>query len=811
MTHDVNDEFEAHALHALREVLELDVRERQTRLQTMDAPLRRRVEVLLESVREDELSESAGAVRAGARMGPYVLISRIGNGGMGEVFLAERADGAYEKRVAVKRIWAGHAMLTSRFLRERELLARLQHPHIAQLLDGGIDEDGRPWLAVELVEGTDIVTWCDAHNAPLTQRVELLIQLCDAVDHAHRQLVVHRDLKPSNVLVDGDGRAKLLDFGIARLLDVEETFAGNPTYAMTPAWASPEQRNGHSVTTASDIYQLGLLAHVLLSGERMDGTGIRMSSRLQREYKRLPDHGASIAGRRALGIEALMRQLRGDLDSIVSVATADDPARRYPSARALADDLAAWRDGRAVKARADERGYRFRRTMRRGWPLIAASALLLGLVGFHLYSLRNALGHTERARARADAAERAARVSQANAEAERNTATAVSNHFIRMFDALGPEAINGRHPATVKQLLKAGADALEKAGASGDQSAEARSAMWRSMASVHRQLGAHAESLAMADKALAAAREAKSNLAIAEALRAKSAALHWLGREKEAFDTTLAATRVSNQCAERCRPLQAKLHDDLAWAYSERGELVKAMSYSRLSIEQMRKDPSAVHTLAFVQALNNAGETAISAGEFDQAKRWLMEGEQRYAHRTWSSPSTGVFLQVNLAAVALATDDIEASRNRLQTLLKTTVETFGTKHTRTDLVLMALAYTTLAAGDGQAAVIASQRLLASTRAVYGEVHPQVLDAKGILLVAKLSAGDNRGVSRLRRELSERCDAPARDANIEVVRIACARVDGNDEVIAERVQALAQFKGVMPWHLRFARQQTSRRM
>lgn len=275
--------FEQRALRLVRDLLDMEASARATALAGIEPELRARVETLLSRVADDDLHDAP----LDQRVGPYQLLERIGQGGMGEVFRARRVDGAFEKDVAIKRIWAGHASLAARFVRERQLLARLQHPHIAQLLDGGIDDAGKPWLAMELVGGDDIATWCDAQGASLARRVELLAQACDAVDHAHRQLIVHRDIKPSNILVDGEGHAKLLDFGIARLLD-EDDGERTQTHAMTPAWAAPEQQQGDPVTTASDVYQLGLVARALLCGLPRAGSAARMSAEVARLRRESP-------------------------------------------------------------------------------------------------------------------------------------------------------------------------------------------------------------------------------------------------------------------------------------------------------------------------------------------------------------------------------------------------------------------------------------------------------------------------------------------------------------------------------------------
>ena len=795
--------LETRALHLFRELLDMDAGQREQALHDCAPPLRARVQALLACMAEDDLVDAGEAACAGLRLGPYVVVERIGQGGMGEVFLAQRADGAYDRQVALKRIWAGYAPLAARFVRERQLLARLQHPHIAQLLDGGIDDAGKPWLAMELVRGQDIAAWCDARNAPLAHRAELLMQVCEAVDHAHRQLIVHRDLKPSNILVDEEGCAKLLDFGIARLLEDGDSGERTLTQAMTPAWATPEQRQGKPVTTASDIYQLGLLTQLLLSGLPRDEASPRMSTNLARLRRTAPHRAGAIAKRRGLPVDALQRRLRGDLDSIVALATAQDPDERYASARALADDLKRWLQVRPVQARGDERGYRLRRTARRWWPALAAGIVGIAFLGFHLYSLKNALGHTERARARAHQAEQRALAAQARAERERNTANAVSDYFIKMFSMLGPEAINGDRPATVKQLLRVGADGLDGVDASREREPEALSAMWRSMAAVHRNLGEHQRALELADRAVASAHAAKNRVALAEALRARSGALHWLGRTDEAFEATLQAVAQLGEYRSEYGSLPAKLHDDLSWSYRERGDYAKAMHHARISIDGLRRDPQAVRRLAFVQALNNGGDTAIAAGDFAQARTWLEEGARLYPQLANPNPSTRVFLESNLATLDLHDERMDAARKRLQALLAQARAQFGDIHPRTDLVLTNLALVQLAASDAPAAVDAARRLLASSIANYGADHLYVTDARGVLLVALLLANEEREVAAVRARLQARCVEPALDARAQLVKIACARADRDAAALAEGASALVRFRDAMPWQKRIA--------
>ena len=452
-----DDALESRALALLRTLLDLDAAAREEALLGIsdDAALTARVRQLLDCVDESELHAPPPL---DLRFGPYRARERIGQGGMGEVFRAERADGSFERHVAIKRMHGGYAGLAARFLRERQLLARLQHPNIAQLIDGGVDAHGQPWLAMELVAGQPIHRWCDLRQASLDTRVRLMIQLCRAVDHAHRHLVVHRDLKPGNVLVDAEGNAKLLDFGIARLLDDDAEHTH--THAMTPAWSAPEQRNGEPATTASDLYQLGLLLRLLLSGFPPSPAPERMSR--QYDDLLLDDRPAAqaLAEARGTTADALSRRLHGDLDAIVALATAGDPAQRYPAASAFAADLERWLDGLPVAARDTERGYRLQRALRRYWPAIAAGIAALGFLGYHLYSINVALRRVEAERVAAIAARAQAVRQREQAEAERDKANVLADYFGELFDAMRPnELAKGDVPA--HRLLERGMQRLQ--------------------------------------------------------------------------------------------------------------------------------------------------------------------------------------------------------------------------------------------------------------------------------------------------------------------------------------------------------------
>jgi len=335
---------------------------------------------------------------AGQTLGPYTLISQIGQGGMGNVWLARRSDGRFERQAAVKFVsiaLAGPAT-EERFKREGSILGRLAHPHVAELLDAGISPDGQPYLILEYVDGTTIDQYCDQHKLDLEARVRLFLDVLAAVAHAHANLIVHRDIKPSNVFVTAGGDVKLLDFGIAKLLEGEGqtgaatllTHEGGS--ALTPHYAAPEQLTGQPVTTATDVYALGVLLYLLLSGRHPVGSGLRSPAELVKAVLDLEppraseattaDNSKLIAERRDATPDKLRRQLRGDLDTIVGKALKKDPRERYPSVTGLAEDLQRYLKHEPISARPDTLAYRTAKFLRRNRTVVALIAAAIVLV-----------------------------------------------------------------------------------------------------------------------------------------------------------------------------------------------------------------------------------------------------------------------------------------------------------------------------------------------------------------------------------------------------------------------------------------------
>jgi len=338
---------------------------------------------------------------AGQRIGAYTLIEPLGEGGMGAVWLAERSDGRYEARAAVKLLHGGlvQRTLAARFRREGAILARLSHPHIARLIDAGLTDAGQPYLVLEHVAGQRIDRWCDEHRLDLRARIVLFDQVLQAVQHAHAQLVVHRDLKPGNVLVDGDGRVKLLDFGIAKLLDTDDApleateLTREGGRVLTPQYAAPEQTQGDTITIATDVFALGLLLYVLLAGQhpRVDAQGRhtmvpgelpRPSRVVLDSSRRGPQELDAAAAARGTTPTRLAHALAGDLDNILAKALRADPGERYGTVAAFADDLHRHLDGQTVSARPDSLAYRMSRFVgRHRLGVTSAGAALAAIIG----------------------------------------------------------------------------------------------------------------------------------------------------------------------------------------------------------------------------------------------------------------------------------------------------------------------------------------------------------------------------------------------------------------------------------------------
>ena len=392
------------------------------------------------------------AAPIGAMLGHWRVLRELGRGGMGVVMLAERSDGQFEQRVALKLIKRGmdSEAVLARFLRERRILSRLAHPNIARLLDGGLSADGRPWFAMEYVEGAPLLEYSATRRLALRARVECMLQICAALQFAHRQLVVHLDIKPSNVIVTESGEVKLLDFGIAKLLGAEradavesaDTFTAGQR-PLTPGYAAPEQLRGEPVSTATDVYGVGCLLYELLTGRRANGLDNdapveQARAALDRGEPLAPSKTASSSIKGGLRIPA--RKLRGDLDTIVLKALRREPERRYATIEALAEDLRRYLNEQPVAARRDGVLYRTGKFATRHRLGVAMTALaLMGLLATTTFALLQAFSAREQAL----------------------RAQAVTNYLVDVFRVADPRSTPGGSRMSVRDVLDAGVKRMQ--------------------------------------------------------------------------------------------------------------------------------------------------------------------------------------------------------------------------------------------------------------------------------------------------------------------------------------------------------------
>ena len=495
-------------------------------------------------------------------VGPYRLIREIARGGMGRVYLAERADGQFEQRVALKLIKRGMDSdeIHRRFLAERQILARLSHPHIARLLDGGVTSDDQPWFAMEYVDGVPITRHCRERDLGVRDRLLLFEDVCDAVRYAHQNLIVHRDLKPSNILVTSDGAVKLLDFGIAKLLDETSTDQSQVVTglrAMTPEYAAPEQVRMEPVTTATDVYALGAVLYEMLTGRRVHAFAKPTPYEIERVVCEVDPA--------APGISA-------DVDTIILKALRKDPARRYPTADALLEDLRRYRNGLPVRARPDTVGYRTRKFVRRHRLGVAgAAAILLSLVG----------GLT--------AAAWQARVAQHEAQ----RAGEVKNFLVSLFKVSDPARSRGRE-ITARELLDEGAKRLDTALRSQP---EIQAELLTEVGKIYHTLGdyAQADSLLRRSVNMSRAIYGESHPIVAERLTNWADPLQLKSHFDRAESLLISALAIRERHFDRSSPEVASTLESLGNVKRLKAEFPQAEAYYKRALT-IRRDPRRPNT-----------------------------------------------------------------------------------------------------------------------------------------------------------------------------------------------------------------------
>ncbi len=747
-----------------------------------DAPLRDYVERLLASCEQPEAwldgqapvyaaplveqREETGAPE-GTRIGPYRIVGEAGHGGMGTVYLAER-DEPYHQRVALKLVRGAVSRddhLVRRFIEERQILASLEHPRIARLLDGGITAEGLPWFALEYVEGIPIDRYVEQHRSPIEARIELFLAVCDAVQYAHRHLVIHRDLKPSNILVTADGQVKLLDFGIAKLVaGGQQAETGTGVRLMTPEYASPEQVRGEPVTVASDVYSLGVLLYELLASRRP----YRLTGPAPLEVERAVLEQEPERPSRTVPDARLSRRLRGDLDTIALMALRKQPARRYQSVEQLATDLSRHLSGLPVTARPDRLGYRAGKFVRRHRVGVAAGvAVFLSLV----VGLAATLWQSREATREAARAER------------------VTEFLVSLFREADPEQARGRE-LTARELLQRGERRLDSTlvqepdtrarllGVLGiihtalGQYGRADSLLARSVALTRQVRGDESPEVAarLADWADVLSEEAKFGAADSVAQQALAIRRRHFGPEDSAVAVSLrqlggiARRRGVNDSAEvfyrqalavdrrrygDSHLVVAEDLNDLGVTLAELGKLAASDSAATavLAIRQRWLDPG--HP-SVVLALHNLAAVRYRQGNYEESERMKREVLQR-RHRLYPDGHPDVAMALReLGSVISAQGRYEEAESLLVHAHVMQQSLLGPAHPQTFLTLSELAVLRYWKGDLAAAERDMRQVYQHLRETLGEDHHRTLGSLTNLGAIVRDRGDYRAAEPLLR-------------------------------------------------------------
>lgn len=717
---------------------------------------------------------------SGEQVGPWRIVSELGRGGMGVVYLAERADGTYEQQVALKVIRGGMlgAEMEPRFGRERRILGRLQHPNIARLIDAGTSAGGWPFLVMELVHGEPITTWSMRNKLSIKERLRLILQVCDALQHAHRNLVVHRDLKPGNILVADDGTVRLLDFGVARLLagpdDNEMKLTRGGFVPLTPQYAAPEQMGDNLITTATDIFSLGAVLYELLCSQpprdKVTGSPVEMLQAMERPI-------ASPSANRELPV-AWRRQLQGDLDAIVKKATAPDPTRRYGSVSDFAEDIRRYLAHEPILARPESLAYRATKFVRRNRVGVTAMVAIAIAVGGGITAT------TWQARVAATQAHKA---------------EAVKEFVLSLFGGADPAEALGQE-LTARQLVDDGADRIQTELI---DEPGVRAEILTFLADMYDKMDQDDRAIELVDEALASIPEknsieyAKSLLVHGRILIGKSDDIAGVAsldlalpifeahgsalEQAEALDLkSIVATRqgdvdASLGLADQALALRLKQlgedHQEVATSYNNlgvlmrtKGDYAESRRYHEKALDIRRRVLPAMHpqtglslnnlgALEYAEgnfaraaeyfaesldlnrqvngsdhhdtiaSLNNFGFMKLRLGKLDEARQILTEVYDYWVAQDKAEHPNALITRINLATVQRASGDIDGALTEYQELEKKLVPILGAEHPFVAATLHHQARCYLELGRVEVAEELVARALAMRDKALGPDHP----------------------------------------------------------------------------------------
>ena len=738
-----------------------------------------------------------------SRAGPYRIEHELGQGGMSTVYLARRDDGQFEQHVALKVVRSGldEAVLLDRFRSEQQILASLNHPNVARLFDGGVMPDGRPYLVMEYVEGEPIDRYCDARTLALKDRLHLFQAIVETVQYAHRNLVVHRDLKPSNILVTNDGQVKLLDFGIAKILDDDETMAASVTQTglrlMTPEYAAPEQIKGDRVTTATDVYQLGVLLYHLLTGHRPYRLGHSSTFEIERAVcEKEPTRPSTVVGQveelslgtatvritpeavsqtRATELRTLQRTLSGDLDAILLKALRKEPERRYATAEAFAEDIRRYLGGRPVKARRGTWRYRTHKYIRRNvWgvaAIVVIAALSMGYAA--TFWMQAAQVAEERDRAQIEA----------------RKAEEMADFLMNLFEVSNPNEARG-DTITAREMLDKGARRIRQE--LGNQPG-VQALMMATIGQVYEKLGLYNEALPLLDSSLALRRRVFTppHPDIAEGLYALAEVRTSTGHFEQADSLIREAIAMWQHLPSAGEPLTESLvflallqkiqgdyaaadslyqealtlqrevfgdeHKDiavtlnnLATLRAEQGRYAAADSFYQQALVMQRTLLGSVHS-DYAATLNNLAGLRETQGVYPEADSLYSAALAIYLHLMGEEHPTVATAYNNLGWFHHQQGHYDTAEDLLRKALTIKRKLIGAEHPS-----MAIAYYNLASllhdkGEYAAAESLYRQTLAIDRKVYGDEHQEIVTDLTKLATLLHDKGDLDEAERLYRQ------------------------------------------------------------
>lgn len=683
-------------------------------------------------------------ISEGQQIGEYVVVRTLGSGGMGRVYLARRADGQFDQQVAIKQMHAALSPsegLVLRFRAERQILANLEHPNIARLIGGGMTGDGLPYLVMEYVDGIPIVEYCRNRKLSTEERLELFRTVCHAVEYAHSHLVVHRDIKPGNILVTKDSAPKLLDFGIAKLLDVDVSRADGPTLLterlMTPDYASPEQILGKQITTATDVYALGVLLYEILCGVRPFGNEARDPLEVARLIcSETPGPPSAIALSNAEMPPAEARKVKGDLDNVVLMAIRKEPARRYASVAQLASDIQAYLDGRPLVAAADSWRYRAGKFARRHKTGVAAAALVvITLAGFSV-----GMGWLAR-----------------RATREQLKSDQEEQFMAGMFQAATPEEAQGR-TITARDLLDRGARRVAH-----DLTAqpEVRAAMLDNIASAYRSLGIFDQAQVLVERAYElrkqilganAAPTIESLEGVAELYRDQGQ----YAQAEPLLRRVLAAREGAFAASDPLRvQTMGNLGENLYW--EDKNDEAEAILRKALALDQKLGG-----TNYGADVRNYLALVVERRSSFTEASQLLSQAAE--ISRRVRGPDSPDFARTmhNLSSALIDSGDLPEAEEKLRETAAIKRKILGNDHPELALTLNNLAFVLLEEGNVGAAEPVARETLRIWSKNYGERHQRVAIAYGKLGAVLEAEGDYKQAETYYRhalDILSEVDAP----------------------------------------------------